>query len=1107
MVYIGAKTTIMSNTQEGKLKRPMFLSNKPTGEDKFEGGSQEKTANVIVELIKSDYYKTKVIGLDGSWGAGKSNVVEIIKAKLSNDYITFIFDAWGNQEDLTRKSFLEQLINELLTAKCITNIEKLNSIKNELLAKKTTRNKETFPTLKAYWLFITSAILLFGFLLSVYENILEKNDFIQSVYFGIWKPIIGIYLFPILLFSCGICLMVREYKKLKKKEEFSKKSFWDIIGIILYWFKGKEIESIENERTMEDEPSVYKFKEYFKAIEKEISGKKNLLIVFDNLDRLEKEKIKSLWSSIHTFFSDSKEDIDSWVIIPYNKEELLKHLSDYSEQEIGSGFIEKSIPINFRVTPPIVREWEKFFDIKLDEAFNVIKIDVEEKNILRKIFDHLINSNTIKPRQIIRYINDITTLYLQWENEVNAGTIKFRHLGVFAMTKDKITEDPINQILSREYLTKAKSLFDFDKKLENIISALTFGVPLEIADEVLLYRNIKSILEGNGEEIEIYTNHPSFTAFFHKAYYELDIKEKVDSVAKVLNDIKIKQGVWSQDEILDYWKNFTKSILTLDTEFTLFSQNHKEILLNNSDEGMQNNIAIKLIKTLRLQIGSGNDIDQNKYYENLMEIEKFIAENNLSLNIDKLLTPIDFSVIPYLDSIYVLKNDYKKYKINCKEEAILKYLEDSTKEIDIESVYKNIDAIIIIKKEEKYKFERINSRIKNLLENVSYNEKDTIKRLLEVLKKLNEKSISLNLSSNFYTNITSSRLSEDEIYIDSLCIAISNFETAHSSSGNFQNTLRDLSTDNIDKVSKNIEWYFSFGELLKLLVTNSNAKNYNPLKAVAYKLVQNSYGTSNLSLDWVLKNYSKIISDIFNSDKLKEKEFLIRISAWHNYFITPVKNIDIQIFKHLDKQNLELIKKITVKTIEYYSNLNKENYFESFKNKSSYEYIFLYELLKNGLLTSFNNEFYSAYDDFLKGVSKGEISLPDHELWDDLIDVLNGNKLKSSFTSLRDYFAEHDDMSEDEISFFEKGLFKYGNLKIKTDDISLKFILPMIKSDNCFEIIFLNSIDNIIPLISESQHKESIVGELQIRYNSEKYKDNENMAIVSKEFGLNLENK
>lgn len=57
---------------------PQFISNAPIGEDLFEGKSQEKVARYICEnLIEND--KCKIVGIEGGWGTGKSNLIEITK--------------------------------------------------------------------------------------------------------------------------------------------------------------------------------------------------------------------------------------------------------------------------------------------------------------------------------------------------------------------------------------------------------------------------------------------------------------------------------------------------------------------------------------------------------------------------------------------------------------------------------------------------------------------------------------------------------------------------------------------------------------------------------------------------------------------------------------------------------------------------------------------------------------------------------------------------------------------------------------------------------------------------------------------------------------------
>lgn len=1074
-------------------KFPIFLSNKPLGEDKFEGGAQQKTAENIINLIQQDYFSPKVIGVEGDWGAGKSNLIELIRSKIDKKYFTFIFDVWGNQEDLTRKSFLEQLVNQLIDESCLNNKVHIENIKDDLLAKKSKKKNEKTPIIRPFWLVMVLSVIIYGFLNSLYSNIFKDLDLITTVNFGVWKSLILIYSIPVLLFVYSMFLIFKEYKNYKKLNP--NKSFWDIISYITYWFQGKEIVTTESETYLEDEPSVYRFRDYFKRIEEEVSkSERKLIIVFDNLDRLEKNKIKSLWSSIHTFFSETKDNLDSWVIIPYNKEELINHLNDDKSQETGIGFIEKSIPINFRITPPVVREWENYFNEKLLEAFGNIEISENDKFLLIKIFDNYY-SRTIKPRQIINYINSIVSLYLQWETEVKDGQIRIFHLAIFGLAKDIIVKEPVKEILSHEYLKKINSekLFDFDTELDKIISAITFGVPLEMADEVLIFKGIKNIISGGNDNIGLFSQHRAFKFYFHRAYYEVDIREKINSVTKILNNL---DSVFSHQESQDYWKNYTKELLTLEEEFDEFKEYHKEILLKNEDVSMKENVIKKILDSCNSQVSNDDHNTESYYSVVILEIEKFIEDNDLQLEILKFLKPVKFSAGSFIDFVDEISDEYKKYKINCPENEIVEFFENNSKEIVLEGMSNNTNTLKIIKKNENYKFEKINNSAKIAIKSISWDNTVNIKNCINILQTLNEKPLKLKLSNSFYSILNQSRLDEDEIYIDAFCIAISNFDV----SSPYINALSVLPEEKINKVSEKIEWYFSYGDLLKLIVNNQTAKAYDSFKKIAYNLTINNYGTSKLSLDWVLKNYADIISIIFDSDKEKEESFINKLKGWSSSITTKPSEIDKKFFTHFNKQENTLIKNITDKSVEYFNGLSKVQYFEMMKNKDDIDFIIFKSLVENKLINSFNNEFYSAYDDFLKGVSTGEISIPSPGFWDGLIDILSGNKLKSYFTSLRDYFLEHDDMSEDEIYFFEKGLIKYGNLDKKIDSIALKFVLPMIKIDDCFESIFLNNWHQLKNVIEKSQHKESILGELETRYSSETYKDNQEVAEILKEF-------
>ena len=40
--------------------------------------------------------KSRIIGIEGGWGSGKSNLVEQVRINLAEKYHLFIYDAWGH---------------------------------------------------------------------------------------------------------------------------------------------------------------------------------------------------------------------------------------------------------------------------------------------------------------------------------------------------------------------------------------------------------------------------------------------------------------------------------------------------------------------------------------------------------------------------------------------------------------------------------------------------------------------------------------------------------------------------------------------------------------------------------------------------------------------------------------------------------------------------------------------------------------------------------------------------------------------------------------------------------------------------------------------------
>lgn len=95
-----------------------LLSKVPCNDDLFEGEAHRKLAIEISDEIRNDDNCT-IIGIDGGWGSGKSNLVGMIQKELSvgsngAKYHFFTYDAWGHQTDLQRRTILEELTSDLV---------------------------------------------------------------------------------------------------------------------------------------------------------------------------------------------------------------------------------------------------------------------------------------------------------------------------------------------------------------------------------------------------------------------------------------------------------------------------------------------------------------------------------------------------------------------------------------------------------------------------------------------------------------------------------------------------------------------------------------------------------------------------------------------------------------------------------------------------------------------------------------------------------------------------------------------------------------------------------------------------------------------------------
>lgn len=1050
-------------------KAPSFLSGSPCGFDKFEGKSQEKLASIITQLIKDDLLEKKVIGLEGEWGAGKSNVIEIIKKELGQDYTTFIFDAWGHQEDLTRKAFLEELIEQLSLNGFLEDKKKWRQKKNELLARKTMSTTQIFPKVKPYWVLFTIGVFLFALLSAFYTHVLKDFEFIPEWNAGWLKPLISVFLIPSIPIITGLVKASFSYFEERKenldKTVLEREDKWQSFSKIFYWLNGDQLETEEKQNVIEDEPTVRQFRKYFNLIQDDI-GNKGLVIIFDNLDRLEHEKVRALWSSIHTFFAE-KSYKKTWVIVPYYKEKLIEifETHDNTNKELrGKGFIEKTFALNFRVSPPIASDWDKLLKEKLHEAFGGKIIPVSEIPYLVSIFDFHTPDNTIKPRQIINFVNELVALCKLWKESVENGEIKFRYLALFIMSRDELLLNPVESILSREYLRKSQSLFNIDEDVDNIISALTFNVSRSLADEVLLKRELtQSIRTGDTEAIKSAMSHKAFQKYFIEAYNKVEHSLKRNTLSEV---IKCVSKTLPVETIDSYWENFAIHIGNVSSEFYSFKQDHRDILIHVPLKDSKRRL-LRLLLEGHIANASIEDY-QSKYIDLIFEVQTFIADSDIDVDLLELLTKQTFKPKPFLDAIRRYGPNYKELQIECNQESMMAFLYDENKSIKEDLVFQELDSLVLIKGE--FDFKRIIEDISSILKTNYIRKPEMLRNIVSILKSLGGEKLSLTLPQQTYEELNVDK-TDKSIFADVFAIAISDFKNAHNS-GNFQHSLKTIEKHDLEQTANIIERYYGYGDLLKLIVTNENAKNYASLKQIAYSLTINGRSGSTLLIPWALENFNKILTNVFENDPEKSEAFVRRLNDSKNfYFTVAFSKIDIKFFAFFSIKNLELIETIVADSLKHLKDLNSDAILAALKVENR-DFIILKSLLENKISVEFSDNFYEGYENYLNQIFDKTEQVPtDDFLLNVLRAALDNRILKGTYTRLREKILSTDcDLHElgiERIEFFIPDLISHGKLDRRAEAVSYKLVDYLFEDTRGIDL-FMKNMEFFIPAIKNS---------------------------------------
>lgn len=500
-----------------------FASDAPSSEDELD--AHERVAASMDRLIAQSL-GGKTIALEGRWGSGKSSVIRMLAEKCrTRNTLVYQYDAWAHAGDPLRRAFLASLIDFLTESGWLKDTVRWCTELDVLAGKRRDSEKTTSPLLTTFGLFLAISLLLVPGGLYCLSRGVEAIITEGSIYVPRW---------PASLFWLGAALCVSPIVL--------------VLGNIAYC-KGLKLPrpnylaialnrqtTIEKTSITEDgDQSTIEFQKVFGALMAtslaSVESRK-LVLVIDNLDRIDVGDVANVWSLLQSFVDIPRYASESWhkrlwVVVPVASE-IENHGAESSTvHKYGASFLDKVFQARFRLPPPILKKWRPYLEKRLYNSIAGLSED-DCASVSEMFLASLRAGELPTPRELILFVNQLAIFAEQW------GTQYAVSVGA-AYILDKV-DSSLSRLVSGELPTSGmQRLSEVDLKAAYASIFFNTGDEADALD--LLQRPLASRLLSERDSVGISRNLAMHASFSHV------LQRVLSDNSERKNDVRITEAL------------------------------------------------------------------------------------------------------------------------------------------------------------------------------------------------------------------------------------------------------------------------------------------------------------------------------------------------------------------------------------------------------------------------------------------------------------------------------------------------------------------------------------------------------------------------------------